>query len=357
MSVKTLGHYHWHKVWHDDLMSDGGYARVGLLERGAYSTLCNLAGSTNNSGSMRVGMDAALNIRTAAEWLVDVVPGAGERKDRCKANRALLRTLVKAGLLVVRGEKLCISSWAEKQKCPPSLAAARQRRCRALRNEDLDADAEGGRGTGEAPRDFFEASVGDRRPAGPAPAAAGPSGAAEPPLPPSTSTDFERSVTHHAERDMSHRGEAEEIEDERRRKEFDSRISTSKEGADASTGGRGGSAARSDRSTPARGLVDPKLFPHIPPATDEADLRNLEHDELVEAAMLLCQTVKPFDKNTYSRQLRQMDAFFGREQAEWWFKQVLVRVSKAIVDKIARKPAALMSHELEKCAQGRPNSP
>jgi hypothetical protein len=350
MSVKTLGHYHWHKVWHDDLMSDGGYARVGLLERGAYSTLCNLAGSTNNSGSMRVGMDAALNIRTAAEWLVDVVPGAGERKDRCKANRALLRTLVKAGLLVVRGEKLCISSWAEEQKCAPSMEAARQRRCRALRNKDLSAGDEGGRGMGESPREFFAAVP---------PPAAGPRGAAEPPLPPSTSTDFEGIVTHHAERDMSHRGEAEEIEDERRKKEsFDSRTSISKEGADASTGGRGGSAAGSDRSSPMRALVDPKLFPFWPQdEKDEAAFERLEYEQLVAAAMDLCKTCKTFDKNTYSRQLRLMEARYGQEQAAWWFKKALGKVHRAIVDKIARKPAALMNHELEKCAQGLPNSP
>ncbi|MCX7010251.1 MAG: hypothetical protein NTY53_23935, partial [Kiritimatiellaeota bacterium] len=61
--------YHFHREYHNDLMKNQAYVMLPLDCIGALAKLRNLAGLTDNSGSLRIGGSARLTFKEVCKWL------------------------------------------------------------------------------------------------------------------------------------------------------------------------------------------------------------------------------------------------------------------------------------------------
>lgn len=131
MSVR-VPNYHWHKRFHARDMANPAYQARSFEERGVLDTIRNLAAQTNNSGSIRIGLGAPLTVKTLAEHLSSVVPGADVR-----VLRKQIATLVTARLLDVtasgvvrpamwRGDQAVSDETARKRAYRERRSAARE---------------------------------------------------------------------------------------------------------------------------------------------------------------------------------------------------------------------------------------
>lgn len=345
MSVKVKN-YQWHRDWHDKMMGDPGYQGLNAEARGIYQTCRNLAGSTNNNGSIKVGTAVPMNTVALARFLSGTIPEMTPARAR-----SLIRKIVASGLFKECGDgRILITDWAADQQCAWSSEAERQRRSRARHaggdegygpasqgatpGPSRGRGGEGVCGTGGGPRGGPRIFPAPQAPAG---------GAALPAPPPSTSisTGFDSGVTCHKETcDTSHK---EDRNEGRKKKPYGFRTSTGAPSS-APTGGGAGKAGGSLQAAQAMFGGEPNF-----------DLVPLE--QLVTVA---CETVgqwKPFDKNTYAKKLSEMVERYGVDGAAMRFRSALREIRDAIKTGKAKYPPSLLTMILGDYAAGRGHNP
>lgn len=334
MSVQVKN-YQWHRTFHDRLMADPGYQGCNAEARGVYQTLRNLAGITNNNGSLKVGTAVPMDALALARWLAGTMPEMTAARARM-----VIRKLVTSGMIHEgSGGRIMITDWKGDQQCAWSPEAERQRRSRERR-----------RGGGEAEQGGGVAPVFPTAPQAPA------GEAAWPPPPPSTSPELTPSVTSPAEaRDSSHRQDEDDIE-RRKKKPYGFRSSIS-------SGGGGGQAAGSQ---------------HLATSWDIGKVAydRVPVEELVAAACELVGARDEHSRRTYNKKMAELCApagvtmvldeqhgeqkqihSYGPEQGAQIFINSLNEVRDAMDAGKARKPPGLLTKSLQDAVDGKPHSP
>jgi hypothetical protein len=145
ISVKN---YNWHKVWHANLMGNQAYLALPLDARGALQTLRNLAGQTNNNGSLRMGGVERMTYEDVLRYLI-AIPGSDARR-----SRTILQMLIVNRFLICerRGKEtlaapfeggiILVANWLKEQLSPPSYEAEKKRKQRA--DQAFGRDGSGG---------------------------------------------------------------------------------------------------------------------------------------------------------------------------------------------------------------------
>jgi len=341
-------------------MGNGNYQALGLAERGAYAVCRNLAGQTNNNGSIRIA-GKQLTPAGLAAYFARTIPGT----DLAAARRAL-RALVRAELLTVRERDgaVLVAEWRQDQATMWSPLAMRQKRSRERRRwlaewmarnpgrrppawpgDVPDAEAPGGpRAPAQSGRRPFIGPPGAQNP----PAAGGPRPPPSCPPPPPTPSDRTtgdpspakptegedvRGVTCHGEdRDMSHRSR---VEIESRRRDKNLRLDSTDDGGRGAGGGR-------------------DITPAIGDGVDVADDADRRAAWIAETLDLVGH--EPRLDVQLGKRYDEVEKKFG---AQGWSTAcfVLAEVRDAMARGKARNPKGLLQSVMKDFASGRRRSP
>lgn len=117
-------------------MASPGYQSCTFEERGVLDTIKNLAGQTNNNGSVRVGLGPPMTVKMLAEHLGSLVPGADSRELQKQIKKLITVRL----LSVTRSGVVRPATWREDQLVSSETQRKREYRER-LRTADPAREA------------------------------------------------------------------------------------------------------------------------------------------------------------------------------------------------------------------------
>ena len=125
--------YHFHREYHNDLMKNQAYTMLPLDCIGALAKVRNMAGLTDNDGSLKIGGSERLSFKDTCQWLA-LTPGTTARRSR----EIMFRLIYDQFLTAVLADGTAVAvakvdgKWGVAGRCPAVSAGSASGRCEEM---------------------------------------------------------------------------------------------------------------------------------------------------------------------------------------------------------------------------------